>query len=70
MDLEDYRQRFRDQDTIDLVELWEEPMPDPIRELLREEIGSRRYRLKSLPPHPPAPAGRSFSEPRAYELSR
>ncbi len=48
----DHRDRFDRMDTMELVDLWEEPMPDGVRELLLAEIGSRRYRIKSLPPPP------------------
>lgn len=40
-------------DTVELVELWEKPMPGASRALLLAEIERRRYRTKSLPPPPP-----------------
>jgi hypothetical protein len=40
-------------DTIELVELWEKPMPAGSRALLLAEIERRRYRTRSLPPAPP-----------------
>jgi peptidoglycan/LPS O-acetylase OafA/YrhL len=40
-------------DTMELVDLWEKPMPAASRALLLAEIDRRGYRKQSLPPPPP-----------------
>src|SRR5262245_7448475 len=47
------RRRIAALDTMQLVELWEAPMPAEMRALILAELARRGYRTKSLPQPPP-----------------
>lgn len=56
-------EEFRDMRVPELIDAWEEPMPDATREVLLAELERRNYRIKSLPD---PPASEAESEARPY----
>ena len=63
------RSQLASMDTLELVELWEKPMPAASRARLLAEIERRRYRTKSLPPPPPDDAT-ATPLPKSEEVDR
>jgi len=63
------RRRLASLAIMELVDLWEKPMPAPSRALLFAEIDRRGYRTKSLPP-PPADDATAVALPTPEEVAR
>lgn len=56
-----HRGRLRKMGIGELIEAWEEPMPDEVRALLLDEIKVRGYRIKSLPEPPSSDAATTYA---------
>jgi hypothetical protein len=68
-DSEAKRRRIAALDTMELVELWEQPMPANSRAIVQAELERRRYRTKSLPVPPPEDAAQD-PLPTAEDVDR